>query len=89
MEHDSSLYEDANVGPILSVVAGTLGEVARETLVVLYAPKLDPTLKILSRRADRVFCIEEAKRARYSPGSQSTLEAFGQMGLCTLSQDQS
>jgi DNA polymerase I len=56
LEHDPSLYDDA--GPLVGEVAEALAEAARTALVVLYAPRPDPSLKALARRADRVFCLE-------------------------------
>ncbi|MGA2933776.1 MAG: hypothetical protein ABSD81_01315 [Methanomicrobiales archaeon] len=85
VEHDPGLYEDA--GSLLPEVAGALAEAARTALVVLYAPRQDPTLSVLARRADRVFCVEagekglraaRAGRGGLPPGGdQTTLEVFG------------
>jgi hypothetical protein len=81
VEHYSSLYEDSM--SFFLEVAGALAEAARTALVVLYAPRQDPTLKILSRRADRIFCLEvgdwgsQANRGLPPAGDQTTLEAFG------------
>jgi DNA polymerase I len=81
LEHDPSLYEDA--GPLLPEVAGALTEAARTAAVVLYAPRPDPALSLLARRADRVFCLEGGSRAARSGrgfppgGDQTTLEVFG------------
>ena len=68
---------------VLPEVADAFAEAAREALVVLYAPRPDPTLSILARRADRVFCLEGGSRAARSGrgfppgGDQTTLEVFG------------
>ncbi|HUK37512.1 MAG TPA: hypothetical protein VLV30_00175 [Methanomicrobiales archaeon] len=90
VEHDPSLYEDA--GFAIGEVAGALAEAAREAAVVLYAPRPDPALRVLARRADRVFCIEAGDRGqggRGAParagsaargGDQTTLEVFGWAG---------
>jgi len=85
VEHDPSLYEDA--GSVLPEVAGALAEAARTAAVVLYAPRQDPTLSALARRADRVFCVEAGEKglraaragrgALPSGGTQTTLEVFG------------
>lgn len=81
LEHDPALYEDA--GSLLPEVAGALAEAARTALVVLYAPRPDPALKVLARRADRVFCVEAGERGPragrgFPPGGdQTTLEVFG------------
>ncbi len=83
VEHDPSLYEDA--GPILLEVAGALAEAGREAAVILYAPRPDPALSVLARRADRVFCLETggkgpaARAGRPGPRGrdQTTLEVFG------------
>jgi hypothetical protein len=76
-------------GYLLPEVAGALSEAARTAAVVLYAPRPDPTLSILARRADRVFCLEggdggrggrgAARTGRGLPpgGDQTTLEVFG------------
>ncbi len=76
-------------GSLLPEVAGALAEAARTAAVVLYAPRPDPALKVLSRRADRVFCLEAgdggrrgrgaARAGRGLPpgGDQTTLEVFG------------
>jgi hypothetical protein len=73
-------------GYLLPEVAGALAEAARTAAVVLYAPRQDPALRILSRRADRVFCLETGDRGprptragRGLPpgGNQTTLEVFG------------
>jgi hypothetical protein len=45
-------------GYLLPEVADALAEAARTALVVLYAPRPDPSLRVLARRADRVFCLE-------------------------------
>jgi hypothetical protein len=58
IEHDPTLYEDA--GPLLPEVAEALAGAARTALVVLYAPRPDPSLRALARRADRVFCLGDA-----------------------------
>jgi hypothetical protein len=80
---------------LLPEVAEALAGAAREALVVLYAPRPDPSLRILARRADRVFCLEgggngdsgrggrgAARSGRPLPpgGPQTTLEVFGWAG---------
>ena len=76
-------------GYLLPEVAGALAEAARTAAVVLYAPRPEPALKILARRADRVFCLEagdrvprRARSGRGPPpgGAQTTLEVFGWAG---------
>jgi DNA polymerase I len=71
---------------LLPEVAAALAGAARTAAVVLYAPRPDPTLSILARRADRVFCLEAGERGpraartgRPLPpgGDQTTLEVFG------------
>jgi len=72
-------------GSLLPEVAEALAEAARAALVVLYAPRPDPSLRVLARRADRVFCLEPGERGpgaragRPVPrgGNQTTLEVFG------------
>ena len=90
VEHDPTLYEDA--GSLLPEVAEALAEAARDALVVLYAPRPDPSLSALARRADRVFCLEGGERGYRLPraarsghplppgGFQTTLEVFGWAG---------
>ncbi|HVN66307.1 MAG TPA: hypothetical protein VMT31_06815 [Methanomicrobiales archaeon] len=48
-------------GYLLPEVAEALAEAARTALVVLYAPRPDPSLRVLARRADRVFCLESGR----------------------------
>ncbi len=74
-------------GYLLPEVAGALAEAARTAAVVLYAPRQDPTLSILARRADRVFCLEAGEKGLRAArigrgglppgGDQTTLEVFG------------
>jgi DNA polymerase I len=73
-------------GYLLPEVAGALAEAARTAAVVLYAPRPDPALSILARRADRVFCLEAGERGHRAVrtgrglppgGDQTTLEVFG------------
>jgi len=76
-------------GYLLPEVAGALAEAARTAAVVLYAPRQDPTLSLLARRADRVYCVETGEKghglraartgrgALPSGGDQTTLEVFG------------
>jgi len=82
-------------GYLTPEVAEALAGAARTALVVLYAPRPDPTLTILARRADRVFCLEAGDTGRGGPGvsrparaarslppggAQTTLEVFGWAG---------
>jgi DNA polymerase I len=75
-------------GYLLPEVAGALAEAARTAAVVLYAPRPDPTLSALARRADRVFSLGVGERVRGGRagrglppgGSQTTLEVFGWAG---------
>jgi hypothetical protein len=57
IEHDGSLYDDgedaaAHVGPACR-------DRARAATVILIATAVDPVIRRLSARADRVICIEE------------------------------
>jgi hypothetical protein len=53
VEHDPTLYEDAE--DLLEPVSGALAEAAGDALVILYAPKSDPSFDRIARRADRIF----------------------------------
>jgi hypothetical protein len=79
-------------GYLLPEMAEALAGAARTALVVLYAPRPDPSLRVLARRADRVFCLEAGERGPREPraarpgrplppgSSQMTLEVFGWAG---------
>jgi hypothetical protein len=86
IEHDPTLYSESDeVGDCVSLA---LRELARESTVVLYSAGFDEQLRLIARRADRVFCVEriatrtvrprrEARgRVRFGPlsESQKTLE---------------
>jgi len=88
IEHDPTLYSESDgAGDCVSLA---LRELARESTVVLYSSGLDEHLRLIARRADRVFCMErtatrprrprrEARgRARFGPLSewQRTLEGI-------------
>ncbi|MFZ1127483.1 hypothetical protein [Methanoregula sp.] len=51
IEHDPSLFDGAM--NMIEPLEGALKEVARESLVILYAPVADRTFSALARRADR------------------------------------
>ena len=51
VEHDPTLYEEAV--DMLDVISGTLKDLARDALVILYTPQADRTFLALARRADR------------------------------------
>jgi hypothetical protein len=87
LEHDPSLYEDAE--GVLETVSEALAAAARDALVILYAPRSDPAFDRLARRADRVFFFSAAnphapprRQARRTAGprtvrgGQTTLGVF-------------
>ncbi|MCX6677427.1 MAG: hypothetical protein NTU95_05720 [Methanothrix sp.] len=84
VEHDPMLYEDA--GEMVGYVAQALKQTSRETMILLYAPALDPHLQRMTDLADRVFCFYKGDRsparghAKADPkmreGAQKTLEAY-------------
>jgi DNA polymerase I len=51
IEHDPSLFDQAL--NLLDPLAGTLKDLSRESLVILYTPAADCTFLALARRADR------------------------------------
>ncbi len=83
IEHDPSLYEDAQ--EMTEYVSQDMRETAKEAAVLLYAQGADPYLEELVKNADRVFYFDEAPRAEArivaknipkTQKSQTTLEAF-------------
>ncbi|MGA9097979.1 MAG: hypothetical protein WB392_03510 [Methanotrichaceae archaeon] len=83
IEHDPSLYEDAQ--EMTEYISQAMREASKEAAVLLYAPGADPYFEELVKNADRVFYFDEGPRAearvvaKASPRtqkSQTTLEAF-------------
>lgn len=60
VEHDPSLYEDAEEIP--EYISQALRELANRATVVLYAPSPDPHLEVMARTADRVFYLQDPER---------------------------
>lgn len=86
VEHDASLYEDAE--ELTEPVAGALSEAAESALVILYAPKGGGSFDAIARKADRVFFVNPlppagpgrvrrpVPRPRRIARNQTTLEGF-------------
>jgi hypothetical protein len=84
VEHDPSLYEDAEEIP--EYISHALRDLADRATVVLYAPSADPSLEEMAKRADRVFYLQSPERPRGKGSAaklklaesvnQTTLEAF-------------
>lgn len=83
IEHDPSLYEDAQ--EMTEYVSQAMREASKDAAVLLYAPGADPYLEELVKNADRVFYFDEGPRAEArvvakaiprTQRSQMTLEAF-------------
>ena len=84
VEHDPSLYEDAEELP--EYISQALRDLADRATVVLYAPSADPSLEEMAKRADRVFYLQGPERPRgkgsaaklklAESANQTTLEAF-------------
>jgi DNA polymerase I len=83
IEHDPSLYEDSS--EILGYISFAMKEASNSATVLLYSPKLDPTIETISDMADRVFYFRNeasgerrSAQSRYkpSPDLQRTLGAF-------------
>jgi len=85
IEHDPSLYENAM--DMLDPLSGTIKDLARESLVILYSQGADRTFLSLARRADRYteFVPTDEIKIRYPtsrlmrqcgvrPDGQQTLE---------------
>ncbi|HUU76661.1 MAG TPA: hypothetical protein VMW63_11335 [Methanoregulaceae archaeon] len=72
VEHDPTLYEGAE--DLAVTVAQALRETGEAALVVLYAPKADPSFDEMSRFAHRVFYLGASpptpppSRTRHRPG---------------------
>jgi hypothetical protein len=54
------LYKDAK--QMVEHLAHALKQTSRETIILLYAPALDPHLKKMTELADRVFCFYEERK---------------------------
>jgi hypothetical protein len=85
IEYDPTLYEDST--ELLDYISLAMREAAKRSIVLLYAPKMDPYLEEISDKADRVFYFEQGEVQRPSKrkgkhwqnstvGEQKTLEAF-------------
>ena len=58
IEHDPTLYEDP--GEVKRVVPPTMKDVSRDSIFVLYAPKMDRHFAYLAHTADHIFCYDDA-----------------------------
>ena len=58
VEHDPTLFDGAET--MIPQIAGMLKEVARESLVILYAPSIDRSFSLLMRKADHIIEIAPA-----------------------------
>ena len=83
IEHDPSLYEDAQ--EMTEYISQAMREASKDAAVLLYAPGADPYFEELVKNADRVFYFDEGPRAEArivakaiprTHKSQTTLEAF-------------
>jgi DNA polymerase I len=63
VEHDPSLFDQAM--DLLDTLAGTLKDLSRESLVILYTPAVDRTFLALARRADRFIEFIPIETDRY------------------------
>jgi hypothetical protein len=61
VEHDPTLYEDA--GEVKRVVPPTMKEVSRDSIFVLYAPKMDRSFAYLAHTADHLICYDDVNDA--------------------------
>lgn len=68
IEHDPLLYEEAQDLP--DYVSQAMKEVAKDAMVLLYAPALDRYLEEIAKRADRVFCFGNLE-AEHSHGPRA------------------
>ena len=70
------LYKDAK--QMVEHLAHALKQTSRETIILLYAPALDPHLKKMTELADRIYEGEKppAKGRAKMPGNQAALEAY-------------
>jgi len=57
VEHDPTLYEDFEES--LEYVSMALKDLAGNSTIILYSPVSDPFLRALSKRADRIFYLDE------------------------------
>ncbi len=61
VEHDPSLYEDA--GEVKRVVPPTMKDVSRDSIFVLYAPKMDRHFAYLAHTADHLIYYDDPSDA--------------------------
>jgi len=57
VEHDPTLYEDFEEP--LEYISMALKDLASSSTAILYSPGFDPFLRALSKRADRIFYLDE------------------------------
>jgi hypothetical protein len=65
-EHDSSLYDDA--GEVKRVIPGTMKEVSRDAIFLLYSPFMDKHFSYLASACDHLIVYEECSTPAYSQG---------------------
>jgi DNA polymerase I len=68
VEHDETLYDGAE--ETLDPVSSAMRDLARNALLILYAPRRDSTFDVLSKRADRFFFFGVASRDKYASRGQ-------------------
>ena len=61
LEHDSSMYDDA--GEVKRVIPHAMKDVSRDSIFVLYAPKMDRSFSYLAHTADHLICYENTNAA--------------------------
>jgi DNA polymerase I len=75
VEHDPTLFDGAM--NMLEPVAGALGELARESLVILYTPVADRTFAALARKADHYIEIVAVEENRHPIHTSRTMRQCG------------
>jgi len=68
VEHDETLYDGAE--EMLDPVSSAMRDLARNALLILYAPRWDATLDVLSKLADRFFFLGVPSRDKYASKEQ-------------------
>jgi len=73
IEHDPTLFDGA--WDMIAPLAAALGEISRESAVILYAPGADRSFSLLTRKARHVICYLPGpaglRKAGGSPGSRA------------------
>jgi hypothetical protein len=55
IEHDPTLFDGA--WEIIAPIAGALGQISRESTVILYSPSADRSFSLLTRNARHIICF--------------------------------